>query len=655
MFKTFGFYAQDDYRATSRLTFNLGLRYEFQTTFHELYNRETTILDIQHSSTATSCPTCQMDDPSYKNFSPRVGFAWDVFGTGKTSVRSGFGIYYDVGNYGAMLTQVPTGMPPFSAQTNYTFSSSTAQPTFDQGFNGEMPCVLNATVACSMTLPVPYNQIVQQSSIGRNLQGNDYNMKQPYSLQYNLTVEQQLPFAMGLSVSYVGYRGIHLITGEEGNPTVPSAFTIGGTVMPVTIVNGTPQLPNGWQNGIAQYPVSTAIPGSLGGTGQGACYNNSFNPAFTTTFASANQEPCRINPYWGSYELYTAAAESWYNSLQVVVNKQVTRGLTFQAAYTYSHALDDTEGQMFGDDCAGTGAAIGQNPGSPQLDKGNSCSDSPNSFHVNFLYHFPTVKSEGAFSKLLNGWWMSSIATINQGFPQTATIAKQRSFSGVIAQTGADDAAINTTTNTVTFPVTYQPGTPAPNCNVGTSVNGAPPPASCTYTFIPYNASTVVTGNPSQWFNPLMFGETPLGQLGNIGRDTLPGPPQRNLDFSIVKDTKLGFLGEQGNLEFRAEIFNILNHTNFGPPSTTGFYTGTGNTGSSPTSTIYAPGTNASTNAPTESVCNTGLSSCTSGLGLNIQGPSSTTATDVLPLGANQITTTRGNARVVQFALKVIF
>ena len=127
MFKTFGFYAQDDYRATSRLTLNLGLRYEFQTTFHELYNRETTILDIQHSSTATSCPTCQMDDPSYKNFSPGVGFAWDVFGTGKTSVRSGFGIYYDVGNYGAMLTQVPTGMPPFSAHTNYTFSQAPRQ------------------------------------------------------------------------------------------------------------------------------------------------------------------------------------------------------------------------------------------------------------------------------------------------------------------------------------------------------------------------------------------------------------------------------------------------------------------------------------------------------------------------------------------------
>ncbi len=132
MFKTFGFYAQDDYRATNRLTLNLGLRYEYQTPFHELYGRETTLLDIQHSGFVTTCATCQMDDPSYRNFSPRVGLAWDVFGTGKTSVRSGFGIYYDVGIYGAMLTQVPTGFPPFSAQTNLTFPSTSAQPTFNQ-------------------------------------------------------------------------------------------------------------------------------------------------------------------------------------------------------------------------------------------------------------------------------------------------------------------------------------------------------------------------------------------------------------------------------------------------------------------------------------------------------------------------------------------
>ncbi len=476
-------------------------------------------------------------------------------------------------------------------------------------------------------------------------------MKQPYSLQYNLTVEQQLPFAMGLSVSYVGYRGIHLITGEEGNPVVPQGFIINGSNVPVTFSNGAPVMPTGFSTGIPFYNTVTGL---------NQCSGAAINPAFAPP-AAGNAYPCRINPFWGSYELYTAGAESWYNSLQVVVNKRVTHGLTFQAAYTWSHALDDTEGQMFGDDCASAGAAIGQNPGVPQLDKGNACFDSPNSFHVNFLYHFPNMKGDGAFSKLTNGWWMSSIATLQQGFFQTPTIAKQRSFSGVIAQTGGDDASLNTTTNTVTFPVAVAPGnpTPAPGCNV----NAAGTAASCTYTFIPYNPSTVVVGKQQEWFNPLMFGETPLGQLGNSGRDTLPGPPERNWDFSIVKDTKLGFLGEQGNLEFRAEIFNILNHTNFGAPSTA-FYTGTGTTlgsgGSQPTSSVYLPGTTAaSSGSNLVNACNTGLAGCTTSgitLGQNIQGPGSNNATDINPLGnVGQATTTRTNSRVVQFAVKIIF
>ncbi len=77
----------------------------------------------------------------------------------------------------------------------------------------------------------------------------------------------------------------------------------------------------------------------------------------------------------------------------------------------------------------------------------------------------------------------------------------------------------------------------------------------------------MITGNPNQWFNPYMFGESPLGTVGNAPRDSLEEPGLHEWDFSIVKDTKLGFLGEGGNLQFRAEIFNVLNHANFSYPS----------------------------------------------------------------------------------------
>jgi hypothetical protein len=528
-----------------------------------------------------------------------------------------------------MLTQAPTGFPPFSAQTNYSF------PTTGSGVY-----VLGSSAS---SLPIPYNTLVPASSIGRNLQGNDYNMKQPYSLQYNLTLEQQLPGGIGLSVSYVGNRGIHLITGEEGNPVLPYAFTINGTTQLVQVVGGNPVLPNGWQTGIPSYPVSPLTPSPAGGgfgatvttggvTQPGGCFNNALNPAVTGAFTFGSpmgNYPCRINPYWGSFELYTAGAESWYNSLQVLVSKRLSHGLDFQAAYTYSKAQDTTQGQMFGDDCAGAGSAIGQNPGSPQLDKANACFNAPNSLHVNFIYNLPTIKSTGAFSKIVNGWWVSSIATAQQGFPQTPTVANQRSFSGIITQSHADDLSLNTTSGSVTYTVPVAKDLngnilpPASNCTI---VAGA---GSCTYTLTPYNPSTVVVGSTAEYYNPGMFIEAPLGQLGNSGRNILPGPNEFEWDMSFVKDTRLGFLGEQGNLEFRAEMFNILNHANLGAPGTAP-WSGT---------SVY------NTQAP-----NT-LNSAAGGF---IQVPNG--ATTSAPYGSgDQVTSTRTNSRQIQLALKLIF
>ena len=86
-------------------------------------------------------------------------------------------------------------------------------------------------------------------------------------------------------------------------------------------------------------------------------------------------------------------------------------------------------------------------------------------------------------------------------------------------------------------------------------------------TFIPYNPATVVTGNPSQWFNPLMFNPGRVGFLGTSPRNTVEGPHLSNFDFSINKDTVAHFFGEAGQIEFRAEFFNIFNHANFGMPN----------------------------------------------------------------------------------------
>ena len=145
-------------------------------------------------------------------------------------------------------------------------------------------------------------------------------------------------------------------------------------------------------------------------------------------------------------------------------------------------------------------------------------------------------------------------------------------------------------------------GNDRPNLSAGSATLGV-------NNFIAYDASSVNLGNPTHWFNPLMFTLPPQGYLGNAGRDILRGPGLRNWDFSVVKDTRMKFLGEAGNLEFRAEFFNLLNKANFAMPN----------------ATVFA-GT-------------------TAGSGV-VEAPLST---------AGSITATTTSARQIQLALKVIF
>jgi len=270
---------------------------------------------------------------------------------------------------------------------------------------------------------------------------------------------------------------------------------------------------------------------------------------------------------------------------------------------------------MYNTDCGGgaIGTAVGFNPSNLKLDKGLSCSDVPQSVRLSMLYHLPNMKSGGFVSKVVNGWYLGNIVSLSQGFPFTPLVTQDRSFSGVITQSNSTKPDLNTAAATKTFTVTTN-SSPAPGCTTTT----------CTYNFIPYDPNTVITGDPNHWFNVLMFGEGPLGRQGNTPRDVLRMPGLTDWDFSLIKDTKLGFLGEQGNLQFRAEFFNIMNHANFGIPNNTAF-------GGTLTNTVA--GGNA---------------------GGNIQAPVGASALN--PLGtAGQITTTSTNSRQIQLALKLIF
>jgi hypothetical protein len=174
------------------------------------------------------------------------------------------------------------------------------------------------------------------------------------------------------------------------------------------------------------------------------------------------------------------------------------------------------------------------------------------------MYHFPLKEGDGLVANVVNGWWVGNIVALQTGYPFTPVVSANRSLDANGTSSYNDYVNINTAASiAATFPstCTSMPGQP---------VTGANP---CLYTPIPYDQKTVITGNPNQWFNPAMFSLGPVGYLGNAARDMLRGPGLVNWDFSMVKDTKVGFLGESGMVQFRAEFFNILNRANFGIPN----------------------------------------------------------------------------------------
>ncbi len=156
----------------------------------------------------------------------------------------------------------------------------------------------------------------------------------------------------------------------------------------------------------------------------------------------------------------------------------------------------------------------------------------------NVIYNLPRFADSGAAGALLNGWRLGSILTLNSGFPITIVINRQWANTGVRGSEGRIDR-----------PNLVPGGNPNPIEGVTAGCAGI-------------DAGQQL-GTPTMWFDPCQFELQPPGFKGNTQRGGARGPGFANLDFSIMKDTALGFLGEAGRLEFRAEFFNLLNRANF--------------------------------------------------------------------------------------------
>jgi hypothetical protein len=494
--RTFGFYLQDDYRLIPRLTLNLGFRYEFGTIPTELNGRNWQIRDIATADgtgpTQGAVPSAIWgNNPSLHAFSPRIGFAWDPFGNGKMAIRGAAGIYYDIGNLGAMLFNGGCCQPPldFFNTINNPFSSVAAMtaaglPRFQiplpiaYGSAPRTPSNPNGVVSTFTGLASPRNV--------------SYHWNQPTDYQWNLTLDRQFPGNQSVAVGYVGARAIHIIQLQEGNPT--------------TIL--------GFHNGLPYYCHPADNP-----TGP---------PTLDDQCPTTAGFPAKSNPTYGIVNQNTAASDTWYNALQVKWTKRFSHGVSGGIAYTWAKMLDFGSGQQ------GVEAAVGEAVLFPQvrfLDKGVGGLSIASNFKANVMYRIPSfTKFQGRTGNALNGWWIASIISVQSGRPLNPIIGNRSLSNNPAAAGTANDR---------------------PNLDPS------------------FNRATVITHNPSNWFNETMFGLPLAGTLGNEPRNFLRGPDLKNVDFAINKDTKADFLGEQGIVQFRTEFFNILNRPNFANPNAT--------------------------------------------------------------------------------------
>jgi len=385
--------------------------------------------------------------PDYNTaFAPRVGIAWDPFGDGKTSVRTGYGLFYDTSLFGVVEQNI-FGNMPFVNRLDITVGA-----TFDN--------VNTGSLALWSTPKVVGSRI-------------DPNYKTPYVQNWNLSIQHQITPTTLLDIAYVGNKGTHLIGQVDINQPLPGAYIQAGISDANTGIN------------------SNALTKRLN----------------------------HIRPYKG-YDAIPSI-RSWfnsnYNSLQVSLDKRFKGKSQVGAAYTWSHALTDNQTDR---------STPPRSIHNMALDYGPMQQDRRHVFSANFVYELPFFQNKGGFlGAVLGGWDVSGILSAATGSPLTI-------LDGT--STRADRAG--------------------QGCYGASPCNMFPDVVGDIYAIDP-NASGWY------WFNPKAFASVPAGQVrhGNARRGQVYGPGYWRQDLSLFKNIRFT---EQVTAQFRAEAFNVFNHTN---------------------------------------------------------------------------------------------
>jgi hypothetical protein len=392
-------YIQDQWRVRSNLTLTLGTGYQVDTPISQNFNNGVSTNCFIPNQQSHVFPTAPLGlnypgDPHcnkesglstpFNHFGPRIGFAYSPGSSGKTSIRGGWGLYYNRHEEELLLQFL--GAPPFSI-TSAGASDVGGSPSFANPFQDiANRAGLSEANKFPFTIPASGAPVDFTTFFPLSINVLDPRFGTPYSMNYNLTVQHELPAKTILSLGYVGAMARKLITSIEGNPITPA----------------------GQAACIADPTCNPALGGNLFLIQHEAFPNHSVFPG--DVFGSLGTEGTRAN--------------SSYNSLQVSLKKAATHGLSFFATYTFSHSID--EGSSY-EDLAFTGVR-GNNP-IAVLDRGDSAFDARHRFVITYSYEFPKIHSNGLLNRVVNGWRISGITTFQTGFPITVGDSGFTSFT----------------------------------------------------------------------------------------------------------------------------------------------------------------------------------------------------------------------------------
>jgi hypothetical protein len=465
-------FVQDDFKKSSRLTFNLGLRYELYTTVKAAGNEQANFdfgcgcLIVPKGQNAVLTPTLASQlpierngspglvSPDLHNFAPRVGLAYKI--NDKLVFRTSYGIFYGGQENGPYSNPSPGFNPPFFVTQSFN------QPCLQNSANpapGQIDCSIPGFNSLQQGFPA--NSLVDPNT--PLLFSVSPKITTPFMQQWFLGFQYELPSNIVAQISYVGSHGADLFGLFNGNEAVPTAD---------------PTIPTA--------------------------------PRRPDPNIDAGIDTLRSNLF------------SNYTALQARLEKRFSNGLQFEAAYTYSHALDDASDANLGS----------QNQGdfrlqtAPQLEYGNADFDVRHRFVFNFVYDLPFGKDQrfgsnlsGVRNQIVGNWQVTGIISAQTGnwFTPTDDLVN-------ISNSDGGGAVFNSA-----------------RPNVVGNPNGKPCLAGTIFNTCAFVANTVE------------------GTFGDAGRNIIRGPGLQNWDLSFIKEFPVR---EQMHFEFRAELFNIWNHPN---------------------------------------------------------------------------------------------